>query len=1501
MRQMKWTTGLVLMLLIAGCGDSVKVRLQRAQIALSNNKPETALELAEQMLVEQPGDPAISLVKAKALLQMKRYEPSRKLLGELLANRNANESGTKTLAAKWAGKYMAHLVGRSEFVDNPVLITKFTGAQDFGTENALWMTHQPKLAETGHFLLAQYCESKWQHLVQRIRQAALEIGEETLKGSQKVADNPRVKRLFVEVDELRQGQREHLSKVFELNSRNKKAALMYVGVLFGLKDWDGLWHMATTTVTQNRMSPKLIGELVSRVLAIPQKERSRRERIDIGWALQKTVEEGNQKHPGYMLTSIRLHLVDEQFAQAEGLARKMLEIQSRNPDARYLFARALYEQKKYEEAKNEYATLADIMAGQFLVFREYGKTLEKLHDYELAEEALNRAVKLAKGRGIDDVESQQMLITLLYQKGNPELATEKVNNIYSSDPQDANAIQHKLRLEKATGNRNAVREVLETTEAIEPLGDKHVYLLMDGYKFLQEFDEVEQWARELVRRRPDVMETHIRLAEAMLMRGKDQQVEDYLKSLTDRFEDSWQASKILGALYLQRFAFDKAISLLEQVVVHRPDDVGARLYLAQGLASRSMADDALTHINMILEGDPTHMRANALAARIYQFKGERDRANEHLDRINEEEISERGNPALLAQLLLRKGDIKGARNTCLKAIGDGQTEPLIRLLLVMIYSRDKDPVRAEMHLLALLRAQPHNPQVYMTAAQFYTQIDDLEKGLLEFEKLQGLNEPLSRMAQASLLNAMGQPEDAIRVLEPVYQPLIEDRKRMALVVANTMAQIYMSLKKPDQAHELYEPMIRANLFPQEARLTQIRMHIGIDTPEVTISKLQALAKSIGPKENRVRFQVMRQCANLRRYDLSLQLLNDWIRHEPSEPTLLRWKGDLLVEMNQPAEAIEVYERAVRLQPDNIQLRLRQVEAHLANFDYPEAEAALVRMLEVDEGAMIEAYAAMGQMYIGLGLTRQAADAFDELEKVGRPRDPRIIFAMGRALAALGDNEPARSRLEEVPHYAPQYASSQIMVARIEQQAGQVESAKRRLAALAQNANTAGAAAAELLKLNLRNRQDEDLVRWSDRALSIDSLPSHLRRRWLSVRVFVAANQKDWNAVMAALDRLQRISPDSIQIAAARVSVLVRLQKYEQARLLYRSTPRLTASGAGPLLAVMVGERPTGAPQYGAIPAYLYALAQNDVATARRTVDSMDSFKTLYKQDLLEVLDRPDAASPAMASAGRQLIAALFALQAGIPQLCAEISQRQLHEHKTLAPAHGLLIQALLDMQQPTEAAMRSAKSAMPASCLALFIEEHAAIEARDFEKAYEMNEQLLKREATNTHAQYRRTLLLQRLKRYDEAIASLNDVWQGNSQYKYSAGNDLAYLLADQHPDRVDEAHQIARLVFEANPRSAPLLDTLGWIEHLRGNDAGALEYLGKAVHHLAQLPEVHYHMGLVYKGIGNDHWARYHLEQAATGDRENADVKRAIEQLRTLAQTSSRLPSRPVVAGVGQ
>ena len=112
--------------------------------------------------------------------------------------------------------------------------------------------------------------------------------------------------------------------------------------------------------------------------------------------------------------------------------------------------------------------------------------------------------------------------------------------------------------------------------------------------------------------------------------------------------------------------------------------------------------------------------------------------------------------------------------------------------------------------------------------------------------------------------------------------------------------------------------------------------------------------------------------------------------------------------------------------------------------------------------------------------------------------------------------------------------------------------------------------------------------------------------------------------------------------------------------------------------------------------------------------------------------------------------------------------------------------------------------------------------------------------------------------------------------------NNLAYLLAvrkDAPADALPHAQKAAEL----RPRSGAILDTLGWIHHLLGNNELAAKVMDEAVRLEPKVSEIRLHAALVYMTVANSARAEAELKEALRLDpamEGRAEVQRLRLQL---------------------
>jgi tetratricopeptide (TPR) repeat protein len=92
--------------------------------------------------------------------------------------------------------------------------------------------------------------------------------------------------------------------------------------------------------------------------------------------------------------------------------------------------------------------------------------------------------------------------------------------------------------------------------------------------------------------------------------------------------------------------------------------------------------------------------------------------------------------------------------------------------------------------------------------------------------------------------------------------------------------------------------------------------------------------------------------------------------------------------------------------------------------------------------------------------------------------------------------------------------------------------------------------------------------------------------------------------------------------------------------------------------------------------------------------------------------------------------------------------------------------------------------------------------------------------------------------------------------------NNLAYLDA-VHLKQTDKGYELARKARDLNPSDPSLADTLGWIQHLRGQYSQAMALLTESADKLPDNPEVQYHFGMTAYMMGRPELALPALKMA--------------------------------------
>lgn len=142
---------------------------------------------------------------------------------------------------------------------------------------------------------------------------------------------------------------------------------------------------------------------------------------------------------------------------------------------------------------------------------------------------------------------------------------------------------------------------------------------------------------------------------------------------------------------------------------------------------------------------------------------------------------------------------------------------------------------------------------------------------------------------------------------------------------------------------------------------------------------------------------------------------------------------------------------------------------------------------------------------------------------------------------------------------------------------------------------------------------------------------------------------------------------------------------------------------------------------------------------------------------------------------------------------------------------------------------------------------------------------------------YTRGLLFARLDQVSRAEEDFKRLLDKNPDDAATL-NALGYTLADQ-TQRLDEAYQYISRAYQLAPEDPAVIDSMGWVEYLRGNHQVALSKLRRAMSAMPD-PEIAAHLGEVLWVTGEPQEARQVWQEGLRLEPDNPIIHRTIKRL---------------------
>jgi tetratricopeptide (TPR) repeat protein len=584
------------------------------------------------------------------------------------------------------------------------------------------------------------------------------------------------------------------------------------------------------------------------------------------------------------------------------------------------------------------------------------------------------------------------------------------------------------------------------------------------------------------------------------------------------------------------------------------------------------------------------------------------------------------------------------------------------------------------------------------------------------------------------------------------------------------------------------------------------------------------------------------------------------RRGQAEPLLMRADFTARFVGVQPSE--RYYREAFQTEPGDPRALIRLGDQYSREKEWDKAEA-IYREVVSQFPANTTARKRLADAYMLQGKLDQAQTIIRDC-LAADPRDAQALVVRGRIAARRQNFDEARRYMTSALEIAPNYGEARFWLAALQASSDPLTA----LGILDQIEPSDGAfEKGMLLRSSISTRRGQLSQAILDLRRLLDFRPtSVLGRRVLAERYMAAGDYAKASDLLAQLVREERDPDLSVRFGDA----LFRENRYAEALRQYEQARAMRPESADAL----VGEARC-----------LVALNRIQEAITRIQKVMGDFYGEAW----------PRLALVAVYEATGQLDKAIEALATGRiqkptweegyvreAQIVARAAEKAAppERDRLLAHSHQVLVEGLKRVDRSI--AIRTALGAME-------VERgryDAAIEvlgfvAEEFQKSYSRLPEDLPGLRPYVDGVRMVGLALYYQGRVDEAIRWSRMVWDLDPAEVANA-NNLAWMLATEKK-QYEEATQIIRMVLRLIPENAQVLDTAGWIAHLKGDYAEAARQFQRSIERHDN-PEARYHLGRTYEAWGRPEDARIEYQKALDLGLKGKDRQDAERRLRALA-----------------
>lgn len=527
------------------------------------------------------------------------------------------------------------------------------------------------------------------------------------------------------------------------------------------------------------------------------------------------------------------------------------------------------------------------------------------------------------------------------------------------------------------------------------------------------FDDAKARAEKALKADPRNVDAQIVIANALAglndLDGAVAQVEEALKVAPDQSG----AYANLGALELSRGRYDEAERAFVKAATLQPDSARAQLALGTFYWLNAQFPEAERSLTRALSLDPRSVLVNRALATFYQSTRHPERAEQFLRAIVD--ITHASDATLaLADYYHAVGRSQNERDVLQSLLRDPRASTSANARLAALDAQDGRPDEAFRRLRAVLERDPQNLQALVV--------------------------------KTTLLLDTGKPDEALAVATAATQ--VHAESPLAWFV---LGRTQWARKQIDAAAAAFEQVLRLNPRTLQAKVALAQLQLAKGRSEASI-QLSSEALVNDPASGAARVMLVRGLLARGELDLAATELKLLRTRFPESPAVHTQTGLLLGRRNDSAGARKEFERALELNPGEVEALGGLVALDIAAKDYiaarkrvndrlavkrdaitltlaarietvsgdREAAGRLLREAISRDQAYMPAYRLLGQHYMAQGEFAAAQAEFQKLANQSAKPVAELTM-IGILLQAQGKPEQARAQFERALQIDPDAA------------------------------------------------------------------------------------------------------------------------------------------------------------------------------------------------------------------------------------------------------------------------------------------------------------------------------------------------------------------------------------------------------------------------------------------------------------------------------------------------